>query len=110
MGDFAILDRQHLARYTGGDAALEAELFGLFLRQAETCIERLKIAQNDQAWRDAAHTLKGSARGIGAMALGHACEIAEQCVDDARGDALIAIAREVHKVSTCVAEDLAKCA
>jgi HPt (histidine-containing phosphotransfer) domain-containing protein len=74
-----VLDRAHLARYTGGDAALEAELFALLDGQIEACIGRLSQVTpgDDQAWRDAAHTLKGAARGVGAMQLGEACAAAE---------------------------------
>ena len=72
-----VLDRDHLARYTAGDAALEAELFGLLSGQIDACIARLKAATAETGWKDAAHTLKGAARGVGAMALGEACAMAE---------------------------------
>ena len=72
-----VLDRDHLVQYTGGDSALEAELFALLSGQIEACIARLKSATAETGWKDAAHTLKGAARGVGAMALGDACEKAE---------------------------------
>jgi HPt (histidine-containing phosphotransfer) domain-containing protein len=72
-----VLDRKHLARYTGGDAALEAELFGLLIGQIEACVAQLRAAQAEAGWTQAAHTLKGAARGVGAMALGDACAAAE---------------------------------
>ncbi|MCH8489310.1 MAG: Hpt domain-containing protein [Oceanicaulis sp.] len=74
-----VLDRTHLALYSGGDAALEAELFALLEGQIEACTTRMAQAASGetQAWRDAAHTLKGAARGVGAMQLGEACEAAE---------------------------------
>ncbi|MCC5996881.1 MAG: Hpt domain-containing protein [Oceanicaulis sp.] len=80
-----VLDRTHLATFTGGDPALEAELFALFEAQIEACIGRMSGAapRDDQAWRDAAHTLKGAARGVGAMALGEACAAAETRPHDA---------------------------
>lgn len=76
-----VLDRAHLALYSGGDAALEAELFGLLQDQIEACLARMSQAAPgaDQVWRDAAHTLKGAARGVGAMQLGEACAAAEAC-------------------------------
>jgi HPt (histidine-containing phosphotransfer) domain-containing protein len=78
-----VLDREHLARYTDGDAALEAELFSLLRGQIEACSARLTAAGDDaDAWRDAAHTLKGAARGVGAMALADACEAAEDKPQD----------------------------
>jgi HPt (histidine-containing phosphotransfer) domain-containing protein len=74
-----VLDRAHLAQYSGGDAALEAELFDLLEAQMTACIETMGRAGpgDDRTWRDAAHTLKGAARGVGAMQLGEACAAAE---------------------------------
>ncbi len=72
-----VLDRDHLAQYTGGDAALEAELFALLGTQIEACMAKLRQAQAEAGWAEAAHTLKGAARGVGAMALGEACACAE---------------------------------
>ncbi|MGY6627407.1 MAG: Hpt domain-containing protein [Oceanicaulis sp.] len=80
-----MLDRAHLAQYSGGDAALEGELFALLDAQIEACTGRMARAApgEDQAWRDAAHTLKGAARGVGAMQLGEACAAAETRPHDA---------------------------
>jgi len=72
-----VFDREHLARYTGGEATLEAELIGLLDQQIEAQIAKLRAAETDEVWAEAAHTLKGAARGVGAMALGDACERAE---------------------------------
>lgn len=73
-----VLDHDHLAQYTGGDGALEAELFDLLSGQIEACIARLKAATAETGWKDAAHTLKGAARGVGCMELGEACAAAER--------------------------------
>ncbi len=79
----AILDREHLHRYTAGDAALEAELFALLDAQIEACIARLEAAMDDAGeWRAAAHTLKGAARGVGANALGEAAAALEGAEPD----------------------------
>jgi HPt (histidine-containing phosphotransfer) domain-containing protein len=66
------IDLQHLARYTGGDASLDAEILQLFetqsalmLKQIQTALETLDTG----AWRQVLHQLKGAARGIGAFAL-----------------------------------------
>ena len=76
--DAPVLDRDHLARYTGGEAALEAELFSLLDAQIDACISAMADASGDaDVWARAAHTLKGAARGVGAMNLGEACEAAE---------------------------------
>ncbi len=73
----AALDRAHLARYTAGDAALEQELLTLFADQSGLYMQRLRAAQTDADWHDAAHSLKGSAKAVGAFAVAQAAETAE---------------------------------
>lgn len=72
-----LFDRAHLERYTGGDAALTAELLGLMCDQARRCIDLMAEARDETAWQTATHTLKGAARGVGAFALADMCEHAE---------------------------------
>ena len=70
----------HLARYTGGDAALNAEVFALFVGQATELMHQLEsvIRTGDtKQWRHVTHTVKGAARGIGAFALADAAASAE---------------------------------
>ncbi len=71
------VDFKHLEVYAGGDLALVEEVLGLFREQAAIWVRLLDPAAEAEAWRDGAHTLKGSARGIGAFALADACEAAE---------------------------------
>src|SRR4051812_35026424 len=61
----APVDFAHLKRYTLGDRALELEVLHLFAAQAPLTLEVLRRAHTTRAWRDAAHTLKGSARAVG---------------------------------------------
>jgi HPt (histidine-containing phosphotransfer) domain-containing protein len=62
------VDLAHLSRQTLGDRALEQEVLQLFVHQAVST--RDQIAQASTAERLClAHTLKGSARGIGAFAI-----------------------------------------
>ncbi len=96
-----VLDRDHLARYTGGDTALEAELFGLLNSQIDNCVAKLRATTADTGWAEAAHTLKGAARGVGAMALGEACAAAESRPMDQ--DALAAIEAEAVKAREAMA-------
>jgi HPt (histidine-containing phosphotransfer) domain-containing protein len=71
------VDFGHLQVYAGGDLELMEEVLGLFREQARMWVRLLDPAAPGEAWRDGAHTLKGSARGIGAFALADACEAAE---------------------------------
>ena len=78
MSDTPLLDLEHLARYTGGEPVLEAELFALFSTQVESCVGQMEAAAADDSWLTAAHTLKGASRGVGAMSLADACAEAEK--------------------------------
>ena len=74
------VDLAHLARYTGGDKSLNAEILRLFDGQISEMVEQLQsvIAQRDQKkWRQVTHTIKGAARGVGAFAFGEAAAAAE---------------------------------
>jgi HPt (histidine-containing phosphotransfer) domain-containing protein len=76
----AAVDMDHLARYTGGDAALNAEILRLFDNQASELVGKLRDiieARDTKSWKLATHTLKGAARGIGAFGLGDAAAAAE---------------------------------
>lgn len=70
-----VVDMEHLARYTGGDAALNAEVLRLFDSQANELVARLRTildARDAKSWREVTHTIKGAARGIGAFAMADA--------------------------------------
>jgi len=71
------VDFDYLERYAGGDAVVVDEVLGLFQEQAQMWLRLLDPTADAGGWKDAAHTLKGSAVGIGATALGEACAAAE---------------------------------
>lgn len=72
--DDQTIDFSHLFRMTLGDHSLEREVLQLFGRQTEMLIARMGSAE-PAAVAALAHTLKGSARGIGAW---HVASAAEQ--------------------------------
>lgn len=79
----ALLDGPHLHRYTGGDVALEVELYGLLRGQIISTLDALAHAGDDTVlWQRLLHTLKGAARGVGALALGDACAAQEDRAND----------------------------
>ncbi|MEP7031066.1 MAG: Hpt domain-containing protein [Pseudolabrys sp.] len=97
------IDRGHLDRMTFGDRGLERELLELFDRQCAMLMVRMR-AGGDDAVAPLAHTIKGSAAGVGAIRVARAADVAEmstagdvsaavdrlaQAVDEAR--ALIAV-------------------
>lgn len=71
------IDLVHLARYTLGNRTSEHEVLELFRTQSKLYLQRLREAVSEGAWRDAAHTIKDSARGIGAWRVAEVAETAE---------------------------------
>ena len=74
----APVDRVHLARYTLGNLELETEVLQLFVEQAPMTLASLGSAVTPRDWHAAAHTLKGSARAVGAWAVAECAERAER--------------------------------
>ena len=74
------IDLDHLARYTGGEKQLNAEILRLFDSQIASMVAELNglITSGDaKRWREVAHTIKGAARGVGAFSMGDAAAKAE---------------------------------
>jgi HPt (histidine-containing phosphotransfer) domain-containing protein len=76
--DAPAIDLLHLSRYTLGNRALEAEVLALFVAQLPDTLLALRRARGESDWRIAAHTLKGSARAVGAWRLADLAEQAER--------------------------------
>jgi HPt (histidine-containing phosphotransfer) domain-containing protein len=74
------IDHDHLRRYTMGDKQLESEVLQLFAGDLPGAIGALRAARTDREWWIAAHTLKGSARAVGAWRVASAAAAAEQTV------------------------------
>ena len=70
------IDLVHLARMTLGERSLEREVLQLFDRQAMLLLGRMQSAPAG-ALPSLAHTLKGSARAIGAGGVARAAEAVE---------------------------------
>ncbi len=77
------VDFDHLHQYTAGDTALEREVLSVFVQQTDMWLRVLHESGDGDVWKDAAHTLKGSARGIGAWQVADLCERAEALGADA---------------------------
>jgi hypothetical protein len=79
-----VIDESHLERMTLGDRRLEREVLELFVRQTTIMLGRIVGAA--PAWAAAAaHTLKGSARGIGAWRVARAAELVENAANGEGG-------------------------
>lgn len=76
-----VVDIAHLNRYTGGDPAVNNEILRLFQKQAATLVAKLHDcleAGDNEGWFEAAHSMKGAARGIGAFAFADVVAQAEK--------------------------------
>jgi HPt (histidine-containing phosphotransfer) domain-containing protein len=71
------VDHDHLSRYTFGNRELELEVLNLFAAQAPEYVGGLRDARTGKEWRDAAHSLKGSARAVGAHFVAELAQRAE---------------------------------
>ena len=109
----APIDLDHLARYTGGEKALNAEILKLFDAQIAEMVDQLSALlslRDARRWREVAHTLKGAARGVGAFAMGEAAAAAEP-VDPANNERAAAaigmLEREAGQVHSFIRDYLA---
>ncbi len=75
------IDFDHLRRMTLGDEAIEQEVLTMFSAQSANLVEKLAALPADSS--ALAHTLKGSARAIGAFAVADAAARLETAI--ARG-------------------------
>lgn len=76
------VDYQHLQSQAAGDLAVMREVLSLFVTHGEQVIAELERAGDAHAWKQWTHTLKGSARGIGAFEVAEAAAVAERHLMD----------------------------
>ena len=78
-----LLDFQRLATFTDGDPELEAELLTLFVATAAGYLDALREAVDHAGrWQATAHSLKGAAANIGAVAMAELAAAAERAAPD----------------------------
>jgi HPt (histidine-containing phosphotransfer) domain-containing protein len=72
------IDFAYLSRQTAGDHELERELLTLFAQQCVVHLRAIHGSADRQARMDAAHTLKGAARAVGAWQVAEAADRIEE--------------------------------
>ena len=80
------IDWAHLSRFTLNDRALELEVLRLFAVDAPRYLTLLLGTASRKSWIEAAHTLKGSARAVGAWAIAETAQALETLEATARGE------------------------
>jgi len=95
----AVIDEDHLGRMTLGDRRLERDVLEIFVRQTAIMLGRITGAEPALA-AAAAHTLTGSARGIGAWRVARAAEQLECVASGKSGAAALDEAVEELKSAT----------
>lgn len=108
LADERPIDLVHLARITLGERSLEREVLQLFQRQAAMLLARMRSVGRPSA-AALAHTLKGSARGIGAWRAARAAEALEAAIaqsDEAFDAAHRALTEAVDEACGFIAEIL----
>ena len=106
MSDSPEIDFEHLNQYVGGDPDLTREVFGLFRNQVEMWGRGLTADADDDLWTNVTHSLKGSARAVGAVGLAEACEKAESLTGDDRrpGAREVAVEALEHRIAQVLSE------
>jgi len=97
------IDLAHLKRMTLGDAGLEAEVLAMFSAQAVRLIGSLAALPADAG--ALAHTLKGSARAIGAFRVAESAESLEAALggnDDDVHEALADLKEAIIQARTAI--------
>ncbi|MFN7166286.1 MAG: Hpt domain-containing protein [Pannonibacter sp.] len=105
-GPVAPVDRSVLAVSTFGNAELEQEVLRLFLSQSQMLISRIAEASATVAAADHVHTLKGSARAIGAGRLADVCETVEEELRAGEGPALLTLVSLVEEACDYIRHQL----
>ncbi|HLH96580.1 MAG TPA: Hpt domain-containing protein [Xanthobacteraceae bacterium] len=94
------IDFQHLARMTLGEQHLEAEVLRLFDQQARVLLAHMR-ACSPEAAAAFAHTLRGSATGIGAWRVAAAAGAVERQASSRAG---AGIAEAVSRLAAAIEE------
>ena len=72
------VDYAHLDVQAAGDKGVMREVLALFITHGEQVLAELERAEDAKTWKLWTHTLKGSARGVGAFAVAEAAAEAER--------------------------------
>jgi HPt (histidine-containing phosphotransfer) domain-containing protein len=98
-----VIDLDHLSRMTLGERSLEREVLELFARQTEILLPRM-AAGNAALSAAAAHTIKGSALGVGAWRVARAAEAVELAATGELAAAIGALGAAIDEAKAAIGE------
>ena len=98
------IDLVQLATNTLGNRELEVQVLHLFKSQSSTTLERLANETDISARLDLVHTLKGSARAIGAQRVALVCENLERKIKSAGDAATEGLSVAVDEANSYISE------
>jgi len=99
------IDLKHLFRMTLGDHGLEHEVLALFDRQVGLLMARMETLDAPGV-AALAHTLKGSARGVGAWPMARAAEAVEEAGPADLASAVAALITAAAETRAAIADIL----
>jgi HPt (histidine-containing phosphotransfer) domain-containing protein len=94
--DQAAIDFTHLDKYTSGDTNLQREVLRMFVQQSDLYLRALKDSDEHEGWFAAAHSLKGSSRGVGAWKVARLSEKAEELTADSSMEDHMSVFSEIE--------------
>lgn len=98
----APIDLVSLAANTLGNRDLEREVLRMFRAQTSSMMSRIDQEASAPVRKDLVHTLKGSARAIGAGKVAEACEDLEQVLAEGRDPDFRYLVAAVDEVNTYI--------
>lgn len=78
LSERPLIDFDYLGKFTQGDPVLQREILTLFANQVAMLVDQLSQTADNRAWTFLAHSLKGTARAVGAWQLAQMAETMEQ--------------------------------
>jgi len=92
-----VVDFAYLEGFAAGDETVVDEVLELFREQS--VIWGAMLAPEHEGWRDAVHTIKGAARGVGAFQLGDVCQACEGAGPSGLGSVRDALDEALHDIA-----------